>query len=173
MLDGKSQNRIKTDLKTAGLPKQVITALLEQGIDSVENLCSFSLDDLELLDGIGPKALLLIAKIKEGWAGSVTMPQAAQTTAESKAEAERQANLMKEPPPGEGTVTTKTFTVELQFRHAEWITRAAKAYSQTEEQIIQQAIRGAYQRDPYKAGDTAISGSVLKHDNPYRQADQN
>ena len=41
----------------------------------------------------------------------------------------------------------------------------------TEEQVIQQAIRQAYQRDPYKAGDTAISGSILKHDNPHRQQD--
>ncbi len=162
-----------TDLKDIGLSKQVITALVKQGINSVEKLCSFTLGDLERLDVLSQKALLLIAMIKEDHAITPTSAQAPPTAAEITAEAKRQANLMKEPPPGEGTVTTKSFTIELQFRHAEWITRAAEAYGLTEEQVIQQAIRGAYQRDPYKAGDTAISGSVLKHDNPYRQADQN
>lgn len=158
--------------ENTGLSKKVMMALVEQGIDSVEKLFSFALADLERLEGIGPKALLSIAKCKESYTTAPTVAQPAQTDAESKAKAKRQANLMKEPPPGEGTVTTKSFTIELQFRHAEWITRAAKAYCQTEEQIIQQAIRGAYQRDPYKAGDTAVSGSILKHDNPYRHAGQ-
>ncbi len=160
-----------TDLKNTGLPKKVITALVKQGIDSVEKLCSFALDDLEGLACLGPTALFLIAKLKESHVIDPTSARAPPTAAEIKAKAERQANLMKEPPPGEGTVTTKSFTIELQFRHAEWITRAAEAYGMTEEQVIQQAIRGAYARDPYKAGATAVSGSILKHDNPHRQPD--
>lgn len=160
-----------TDLKETGLSKQAITALVEENIDSVEKLCSFTLGDLERLDVLSQKALLLIAKLKESHVIDPTSARAPPTTAENKAKAERQANLMKEPPPGEGTVTTKSFTIELQFRHAEWIERAAKAYGMTKEQVIQQAIRGAYARDPYKAGDTAVSGSILKHDNPYRQPD--
>ncbi len=162
-----------TDLKNTGLSKQVITALIEQNIDNAEKLCSFTLDDLEKLEGIGPKALFLIAKLKESHVIDPTSARAPPTAAEVTAEAKRQANLMKEPPPGEGTVTTKSYTIELQFRHAEWIARAAKAYCMTEEQVVQQAVRGAYARDPYKAGDTAVSGSILKHDNPYRQQDQN
>ena len=160
-----------TELTNTGLSKKVQTALVEQGIDSVEKLCSFSLDDIEVLEGIGPKALMQIAKLKEavGTQPQGPAPAPAPTAAEQKAEPEHQANLMKEPPPELATVATKTFKIALQFRHAEWITRAAEAYEMTEERVIEQAIRQAYQRDPYKAGDTAISGSILKHDNPHAQ----
>ncbi len=163
-----------TGLKDTGLSKPAITALIKHGIDTVEKLCSFALEDLEQLPCLGPTALFLIAKLKESDYAITTAPTvtpAPETAAEVKARAERAASLMKEPPPGEGTVTTKSFTIELQFRHAEWITRAAEAYAQTEEQVIQQAIRQAYSRDPYKAGATAVSGSILKHDNPHRQPD--
>lgn len=153
-----------TDLKDSGLPKKVVTALVEQGIDSVEKLCSFTLDDIGVLEGIGPKALLGIAKLKEQ-ANIAPAPTPAQAT---KAAAEEKY-MTKEPPPELATVTTKEFKISLQFRHAEWITRAADAYDMTEEQVIEQAIRQAYQRDPYKAGATAVSGSILKHDNPHAQ----
>lgn len=160
------------DLKDTGLSKQAIKVLVEENIDSVEKLCSSTFDDLERLDRLSQKALLMIAKLKESHVIDPTSARAPPTPAECKARVERQANLMKEPPPGEGTVTTKTFTVELQFRHSEWIARASIAYGQTEAQIIQQAIRQAYARDPYKAGDAAVSGSILKHDNPWRQQDK-
>lgn len=153
-----------TDLSETNLSKKAITALTEQGIDSVEKLCSFSLDDIEVLEGIGPKTLMQIAKIKE----AAPPPPGKSQIPDAGAEAPKKY-MTKEPPPELATVTTKTFKIELQFRHAEWITRAAEAYDMSEEQVIEQAIRQAYQRDPYKAGDTAISGSVLKHDNPHRQ----
>lgn len=151
-------------LMDAGLSKKVSTALIEQGIDSVEKLCSFSLDDIEVLEGIDPAALMKIAKIKEAnqFIG-IDMASGPDMHVEVPIE----KYMTKEPPKDKATVTTKTYAVELQFRHAEWITRAAEAYGMTEEQVIEQAIRQAYAKDPYKAGDTASSGSILKHDNPY------
>lgn len=153
-----------TNLNTTGLSKKLVTALVEQGIDSVEKLCSFTLDDIGALEGVGPAALLAIAKVKEQ--ANIQVVKTDAPTAEEKPK-KNMGDLMKEPPPDKATVTTKQYTVKLQFRHAEWVTRAAEAYGMTEDQVIEQAIRQAYARDPYKAGDTAVSGSILKHDNPF------
>ena len=147
-----------TDLNETGLTKRAVTALVEQGIDSIAKLCSFSLDDIEQLEGIGPAAMIQIAKIKEANASAAPTPAPEPAKPEPK-------YMTEEPPESERTPTTRPFTINVQFRHAEWITRAAKVYGMTEEQVIEQAIRQAYQHDPYKAGDTAVSGSILKHDN--------
>jgi len=154
------------DLKDSGLPKKVVTALEEQGIDTIPKLCSFTLDDIGVLEGIGPKALLDIAKLKEAVG---VHPQGTTAAAPPSETAGDEKYMTQEPPPELATITTKTFEIKLQFRHAEWITRAAEAYAMSEEQVIEQAIRQAYQRDPYKAGATAVSGSILKHDNPHTQ----
>jgi hypothetical protein len=145
-----------------GLSQKVSIALMDSGIDTLEKLCSRSLEDLEDIKGLGPTNLMKIAKIKEAMA--FNPPTAAAAEDEEPAE---EKYMTKEPPPELATKTTLTIEVELQFRHKEWIERAAEAYGMTEAQVVQQAIRSAYARDPYKAGQTMVSGSILKHDNPH------
>jgi len=159
-----------TTLIDAGLSKKLALALVDQGIDSLQKLCSFTLDDLGELEGVGPAALLQIAKLKEQLLSEtivgVDMASGPDETVQLPVKAAPKY-MTEEPPKELRTKTTQTFTIEIQFRHAEWITRAAEAYGMTEEQVIQQAIRGAYAKDPYKAGETASSGSILKHDNQF------
>jgi len=138
------------------LGKAVRNALAEQGITTTGELLSYSLDDLEALEGIGPKALLQIAKTRDEF-----QPDAPTPTPEEAAPA-----IPRKP-----VVTEKEFTVTLQVRHAEWVEDTAAMNNDNTSHIIEQCVRAAWARDHSKAGRRNTGGaSMLADDNPHRNA---
>lgn len=124
------------------LPKRTLTALYEAGIEDLETLCVLKPSDIADIKGIGGKSLKAVLALYE-----------ANVAAPSKRDGEKRsrtpAPVREGPPP----VEFVDKTVRLKKRHADWVERAAKAYGQTEQQIMEQAILMVYQRDPYKARD--------------------
>lgn len=158
------------DLIEAGLSKQVSAILAENNIMTMASLCSYSMKDIEGIQGIGKAACYSIAMARDKYRLSMDDQRVADAGAAALAARNPTSpKYLNEDPPKElRTVTTQEFTIHVQFRHAAWIKRAADVYQMTEAQVIDQAIRQAYARDPYKAGDTALSGSILAHDNTFK-----
>ena len=153
-------------LRDTNLPTRVVDALSEQGIASIETLMQFSLDDIRELEGIGPKALVQIAKVRD-----------AQTMLNTQADEAAQAPvsqkyMTEEPPEDKRTPDGEELTVKLKFRHAEWVKNAADTLGTTPEHVIEQAVRAACAKDHSKGGTAMNSGTVLKHDNPFANQQQ-
>lgn len=155
------------NIEDTKLPKKLKAALIEQGIEDLETLCRFDLDAIGELEGVGAVALVQLAKLRDTYRGNAvtetksgSVPDAGETT---------KKYMTEEPPEELRTPDGKKFEVSLKFRHAEWVEEMARLTNATTAQIIEQCVRQVFSKDATKAGKVIESGTVLQHDNPYKQ----
>lgn len=131
-----------TDIADTGLPKRVVAALEDKGIDTTDTLALLTASDIAEIPGVGPKALPRVLKL---WEGLDKRPS--KRTGDEEAPPAAAPKRTGPPPPSE-----ETMTVTLQIRHANWVKLRAQADGTTTSRIIEMAVRAAWQRDPYKNG---------------------
>jgi hypothetical protein len=155
------------NLNETSLPAKVQAALAAHGIETVEMLLNGKLDDFKAVPGIGPKALLQIADVRDG---AFQEMRKADMAAEAKP---------KSKTPVTRVPTHRTYTVKLQNRHADWIDAYARLTGLEPGGVIEWCVRQKYFDDPEKAGlrDSPdirqVGGKTVRADeNPFRGDNQ-